>query len=525
MLFPLILCPAVSASQPSANIDGVTIIGHWSDVPGVASFKGIPFAEPPLADLRWRAPKPNHFKRFGTTFNADKFAPACMQSPRILDWYRSMASDFGYPFPEKVFPPLAVSEDCLYLNIWTPALDHNAHLPVLVYIHGGSNKSGWSYEPNYHGHALAKQGAVVISVAYRLGVFGFFSHPELNNQAVSANFALYDIQLALQWIQQHIAAFGGDARNITLFGESAGAQNIAYLMASPQTQGMLHKAILQSAPLLGIPSTRTLIDEQKIGSHFAKQVLIESEVAPNDEITALRAMPPEQLLTLAENHLGNHDFRPIVDGQLISAQLHETLLTNPLHLQALIIGTNGDEYLSSVAVDASEGTFKTILKNSVIQDTAGLIDDISRQRWRQASARLLAANRMLCPAQFLATTLSSRGIPVWMYYFDRVRKDDVAERLGAYHGAELPYVFDTHDIWLPTDDVDRQLTSKINRLWLNFANNGLPEDKGTNWPLFLNPINDERFQLLLGDEVKITAATEKVLCRAFLERAKSIRDE
>ena len=146
-----------------------------------------------------------------------------MQSPRILDWYRDMAEIFGAS--RDVIEALTIDEDCLYLNIWTPSMDPDASLPVMVYIHGGSNVSGWSYEPNYHGHALARRDIVVVSVAYRLGVFGFLSHPDLPPGAPLANFGLWDQIAALRWVQQHIGKFGGDANRVTVFGESSGAED------------------------------------------------------------------------------------------------------------------------------------------------------------------------------------------------------------------------------------------------------------------------------------------------------------
>ena len=224
-----LLCVGVTACniQPEVEVNGEVLHGEYFADTGVAVFRSIPFAEPPLGHLRWRPPQPLGMKL--AYREATAFAPVCMQSPRILEWYRDMAEIFGSS-PD-VFEDLVTSEDCLYLNIWSPDLHEDAALPVMVYIHGGSNKSGWSYEPNYHGHALAKRGVVLVSIAYRLGVFGFLSHPDLDDDNGIANFGLWDQVTALKWIQEYIRQFGGDPERVTVFGESSGAQDILTLMA------------------------------------------------------------------------------------------------------------------------------------------------------------------------------------------------------------------------------------------------------------------------------------------------------
>ena len=172
------------AANPVVEVDGELLQGD-RDRGEIAVFRGVPFAEPPVGDLRWQRPQPLQTK--SAVRDATKFRAACMQSMRILNWYRDLAETFGAS--RNVFDDLAISEDCLYLNVWTPDFRPAARLPVMVFIHGGSNNSGWAYEPNYHGNALAGRGVVVVSIAYRLGVFGFFSHPETSD----ANFGLWEI--------------------------------------------------------------------------------------------------------------------------------------------------------------------------------------------------------------------------------------------------------------------------------------------------------------------------------------------
>ncbi|NNK31837.1 MAG: carboxylesterase family protein, partial [Xanthomonadales bacterium] len=217
---------------PEAIVDGQLLKGEWVGAQKrVAAFRGVPFAAPPVGDLRWRLPRP--LESTAGVRQAQQFAPACMQGRSMIDWYARVAGAFGHG-PEVVEGPVGTSEDCLYLNVWTPAEDSGQGLPVLVFVHGGSNAGGWSYEPNLRGANLAAGGAVVVTVAYRLGVFGFFAHPALEEEAgvPAANFALHDLRIAFRWVREHIEAFGGDPERVTAFGESAGALNLVDLLTA-----------------------------------------------------------------------------------------------------------------------------------------------------------------------------------------------------------------------------------------------------------------------------------------------------
>ncbi|MGI9223245.1 MAG: carboxylesterase family protein, partial [Woeseiaceae bacterium] len=182
-----LLLVAACTREPAVEVSGETLVGkHDADV---IAFLGVPYAEPPVGDLRWRAPQP--LTSTMPRRDATQFAPACMQTMRILDWYRYLAETFGGS--RDYYPDLEVGEDCLYLNIWTPTLDRDARLPVMVWLYGGSNISGWSYERNYHGQALADTGVIVVTVGYRVGLFGFMSHPDMDPTAPVTNFGIWDI--------------------------------------------------------------------------------------------------------------------------------------------------------------------------------------------------------------------------------------------------------------------------------------------------------------------------------------------
>jgi para-nitrobenzyl esterase len=334
LLFIAIIALGGCEQSPSVTVNSELLIGKYVGE-GIAAFLGVPFAEPPVGDLRWHAPRAltSKLERRETT----EFAAACMQTMRILDWYRSMAESFGAS--ADYYDDLRVSEDCLYLNLWTPTLDNEAKLPVMVWVHGGSNKSGWSYEDNYRGHVLAPQGVVVITVAYRQGAFGFLSHPELESESAVANFGLWDLIAALQWIQDNVEHFGGDPNRVTLFGESSGAENILALMFSNEAGEaghLFHRAALQSTAGVGL-SMSTLGDEQRRGADLMAAMGARS-------LQDLRKTSAASLLQAYTELTADHYHSPAIDGQLITESTWESMQASSWPDHALIIGTNADEY-------------------------------------------------------------------------------------------------------------------------------------------------------------------------------------
>jgi len=464
MRIPLLLIAIIALAgcerPPSLTVDGELLVGKYVGE-NVAAFLGIPFAEPPVGDLRWRAPQALTSKqeRRDTT----EFAPACMQTMRILDWYRYMAETFGAS-PD-YYEDLEVSEDCLYLNIWTPTLDSDARLPVMVWIHGGSNISGWSYEKNYRGHILAPQGVIVITVAYRQGVFGFLSHPELEGERAVANFGLWDLVAALRWIQDNIEQFGGDPNRVTLFGESAGSENILALMFSSVAENLFHRAALHSTSGYGL-SMPMLQDEQRRGADLMAAMGVST-------LQELRKADATTLLTTYTELTADHYHAPAIDDQLITESTWESMRTGPWPDHAVLIGTNAGE---------------TSDKNAT-------------------------ARRYACPSQSVAAKRTASGGNAWKYFFSRVREDDAGAQLGAYHGAEYPYVFGVHDDYMTTTAKDLELSTQMQKYWINFASTGNPNGEGlADWPRFMRP--DPLVQEF-GDKITTIPATHPEICASF----------
>ena len=521
--------PAAAAAAPATavptgpapvlEVNGETLVGVASPTPGVDAYLGIPFAAPPTGELRWRAPV--DFQGRGGRREASAFAPACMQSPRILDWYRGMAERFGAS--RDIFPDLAVSEDCLYLNVWAPRERRDEPLPVLVFFHGGSNRSGWSFEPNYHGHRLAAEGVAVVTIAYRLGVFGFFSHPELEGERAQANFGLWDQLAALRWVRRHIGAFGGGKSRVTLFGESAGGGNIAALMLSSAARDLFTGAIIQSGGDFGWPGIRPLADEQARGLVLARA--LDADRPPGLE--ALRRVDAARLLEVAERVFAKHYHAPVVDGAIVTGPLRDQLASNDGPLQRLMIGTNADEYYSAAQRGAGEAAIDAaVAAADVLKMPAARAELGSTPDAADAIDRLATADSMLCPAQLLAEAVARGRRPVWMYEFTRVREGRPAAELGAYHGAELPYVFGTHDGWLPTSATDLRITRAMMQAWVRFATYGSPDPSaaglpvggtaGPRWPPY-GSTELSRVMRFDAEQVMVPPS-EPVLCRLYRDQ-------
>lgn len=472
---------AWSADDP--NYDGTGVLAKTGTE--VIRFSGIRYAQAPVGDWRWRFPRPVLPHTDGH-IDATGWPPACVQDEGNVEWYQGVAAAFGAPAEVAPSRP-DVAEDCLFLNIWTP--DISARLPVMVWIHGGANVNGWSYEPNYRGRELAAMGAVVVSIQYRLGVFGFLAHPSLTAEsphASSGNYGILDQIEALRWIQAHIDRFGGDPGNVTLFGESAGAGDIAYLLLSPLARGLFHRAISQSG---GWPADqrRTLADNETQGVDFLRR----ADVASIDE---LRRQPAQALLATAKEHFQRDYDDPPVDGWLLPAPPADLLARKAFEPRSVMFGFNADEMLMYVAAPTAERWQQAVER---LPNPGPVGDLLAELPIPQRLDELEAATQFTCPSIALAEGFSAGGASTYVYRFDRIRPGD--HGIGAYHGAEIPYVFDTHDAWLPTDAVDRDLTRRMMGYWLNFAATGNPNhDDAPVWPRW----NDDGRTLSLAEEVR-----------------------
>jgi para-nitrobenzyl esterase len=506
-LFLSVLFAASACSRaPEVLIDGELLVGEMHEDTSIAVFRGVPFAEPPIDDLRWRAPQPLTTKQ--ERRDAKEFAAACMQPTRILDWYRYMAETFGAS--GDYYPDLEIDEDCLYLNVWTPELSTDAALPVMVYVHGGSNKSGWSYEKNYHGHALAARGVVVVSITYRLGVFGFLSHPEMDPDEPQSNFGIWDAVAALRWVQDNIRQFGGDPDRVTLLGESSGAQDVLAILFARPAAGLIHRVILQSTAGYGIERMTTVADEKERGVALARRLGVEGP----GSLERLRRIPADQLLQVYEQAFSSYYHSPAIDQQLFSDSTWASIEAGNFGELQMLAGTNRDEWLDYIDIDATaDEVIRTAHELKHLNPEEALAEVISEPSPRRAMDRLITADNYVCASQRTAKRLSESGGSSWMYFFSRVRQGAGGEKLGAYHGAELPYVFGTHDAYTKTTEVDLNLSAVMMGYWAQFAATGDPNADGLpHWPEYLDP---DYSMLEFGDEIAVIPSPEPGLCALF----------
>ncbi|GAB2525212.1 carboxylesterase/lipase family protein [Microbulbifer agarilyticus] len=459
----------------------------------IQSFRGIRYAQPPTGKRRWQAPSPYPLQT--GPVSAQKFGAACIQTSYNTDWYVDVIQAFGGDTAQAP-APAEMSEDCLFLNIWTPTRSKAEEtptkrtmrsLPVMVFIHGGNNLGGWGHEPNYLGAELAASDVVVVTINYRLGIFGFFAHPELSLESPyksSGNAGLLDQIEALRWVQKHIAAFGGDPQKVTVFGESAGGANIGYLMQSPLAAGLFQQAIRQSGTF-DIYQNSTLADEESYGSTLQKRLGV-------FDLAGLRALTAEEILQAGERIFRNveapegmQSFYPVRDGKVLPLDIHAEKYALPL-----MVGFNRDESLmytdhTVVVEDLKRWQvkyFSTAAKRTLNDKLDPAAQNHDEQSIRKRFAALQDATWYDCSAVWVADR-SAENAATFVYRFDRERMGQREPQIGVYHGAELPYIFGSHDAWLPTVKGDHTVSRMMQKYWTNFARYGDPNGPGlAHWP-------------------------------------------
>ncbi len=459
---------ALTASPPAqAQAQDKTIVATDSGkVSGTRSgdimaYKGIPYAAPPVGEGRWRAPAPVRAwlgLRPATDYGAD-----CEHSRR--DWEADRAA-------------APMSEDCLFLNVWAPAKPVKGGAPVLFWIHGGSFTAGSGAQRAYDGTKLAARGAVVVTFNYRLGRFGFFAHPALTPEAGTAatgNWGLMDQLAALRWVQRNIRAFGGDPKNVTIFGESAGGGSVNQMMVMPAAQGLFHKAIAQSGG--GRDEGVKLADAEAKGVAFAR----EAGVA-GDDAAALRAIPVDKVrgkMTLLNSEAATYS-GPMIDGRLVQGRADVAFVEGRQAKLPYMAGANS--YEIGFVPEAFRSAFTMTLG---AQLGAAQAEVKAAYGAAEAYERNLAGDVIFAePARFLAGLAAPNTS--YLYHFDYVPSAKRATDKGAPHGVDVYYVFgNLEDLGVALTDEDRAMAKLMGDYWVSFARSGNPDGDGRPaWPRF-----------------------------------------
>jgi para-nitrobenzyl esterase len=429
---------------------------------GVLVYKGIPYAAPPVGDLRWRAPRPP--AAWHETRKADAFGKGCIAVPGV-------PSEFGGdPGPH--------SEDCLYLNVWTSKAEAGAKLPVMVWFHGGAYVFGSGSLDLYSGVPLAKRGAVVVTINYRLMQLGFFAHPALERESPGGpvNFGLLDQIEALKWVRANIAKFGGDPGNVTIFGQSAGGKSVLALFASPLARGLFHKGIAQSSYIL--PEAK----RAKAVEAGIKTVDALGLPGPDATVEQLRTLPAEKFATLKGKGLSTSPV-PVQGDVVLPYSIQEAFTKGWEARLPLIVGSTGDD----ISVAAAFGVDPDQLLKRL--GAAGFLLRVLYPGERGPELARHAARDVVftMPVRWLADAHATRA-STWRYYFDHVTVANQAKfPNGAEHGAEVPYVLGTLDLFSGTKDIaveqDRAVARVMNSYWFEFARTGNPRADGAPpWP-------------------------------------------
>lgn len=493
-------------SEPLRIDQGVVIGGIDHDNPDIKVFNGLPYA----TARRWTAP--DTAPQWGAIpRDSRKFGAECLQPRAGLGGFvNDIVEGVGLPWWKRILAEkyLAAqarpseSESCLFLNVRTGNLDGDMPVPVMVWIHGGSHQAGAGSTSIYQSNGLVEKGVVLVTINYRLGPLGYLAHPALTEaDGTSGNYGLLDQMAALHWVRRNINTFGGDPNNITVFGESAGAQSVSELMASPYSVGLFDKVILESgsssynalhlkqSPLVNVRSA------EDVGTEFLSTLVPPAAVAVD-----LRAIPAAAIISRAEarSDLTGY-FLPNVDGKILPEMIGKAIRDGNVPHLPMLAGYNADEgslfydEIRSPTILSKQITGTQDEREAALADVFGanpakalqsLYGMESLETWDRGAADMLGDDMFGVHMRFIGKQNADAGQPTWMYMFSRTWPSR-HQTIGAYHSAEIPFVFDSHSSLLPVSHADGKLTDIMTHYWTNFARTGNPNgDRVPEWPKY-----------------------------------------
>jgi len=528
----LLMITALSVHAQTTDVVTISngkIEGTGRQTSGVRMFQGIPFAQPPTGELRWKEPQP--VKNWTDVRSAKQFGPRCMQAP--------IFGDMG-------FRANGMSEDCLYLNVWTPAKAANERLPVLVYYYGGGFVAGDGSEPRYDGESMATKGIVSVTVNYRLGVFGFMAHPELTKESphkASGNYALLDQYAALKWVKENISAFGGDPNNITIAGESAGSVSVSALMASPLSKDLINGAIGESGSILGTLSAVPLAQAEEAGVKFANSFSANS-------IAALRGMETQKIFAEATKggfaSIGR--FPITVDGYFFPESPAAIYAAGKQAHVPLLAGWNSEEMTGQLILKGQPATTENYQK--ALKELYGArADEVAKLYSGSTPDEIMDAATALAGDRFIAYSTwkwadmqTKSGAAVYRYFYARPRPAMKASMgnaspglaggvvrnstapapppaRGAVHSAEIEYALGnltTNNVYEWTAD-DHKVSQVMQDYFANFIKTKNPNGPGLpKWPKLSRGAGDNAPQIMRID-VSTKAEPDKTRARYLFQ--------
>ena len=471
---------------------------------GILSYKGIPFAAPPVGALRWKAPQP--VKPWTGVRKCFSFGPSPMQNS---------PAPFSMWSAEFLIPEEPISEDCLYLNVWSGATGEREKRPVMVWIYGGGFNSGGSAVPIYDGEAMAQKGIVVVSLNYRVGIFGFLAHPQLSKESglnASGNYGLLDQIAALRWVKQNISAFGGDPANVTIAGQSAGSMSVNCLVASPLAKGLFQKAIAQS----GASFTR---------SNAALKTAEEEGVKMQQRLGALSIDEMRRLPADSLQKKGAGTYRPVIDGYVLPEAIADIFQKRMQNEVVLLTGWNEDEGLVFGPLKNAADYRRQAAQENGNDATTFLTFYPGSTDEEAAKSQLALSRDMTFGVQnFAWANLQSRQRKkVYVYRFTRkVPATGAYKKYGAFHTGEVPYVFDNlRFVQRPWEPVDHQIADRLSAYWVNFIRSGDPNGNGlATWPVY-SPA-DKKI-MLLGENQQAVSLPDSAALQFLYNRMTSSR--
>lgn len=498
----LAACSSVPDSTAVLSTPQGPVQGIVTENSAIASYQGIPFAAPPIGDLRWAPPAPA--PTWTETRDASQFGTRCMQATetegdffdRLIDGHGlSWIKSFAIKRVVAAMDPPPVSEDCLYLNVRAPIDAKDA--PVMVWIHGGGHQFGSSDFDYYQANALPERGVVLVTINYRLGAFGYMAHPALSEadpRGVSGNYGTLDQIAALEWVRDNIAAYGGDADRVTIFGESAGAWSVTELMSTPLAKGLFHGSILQSGA-----STYHMSQLEGDGlgwpsGHDTGRLIAKALGLDNPTAETLRAVPAENVQAVITEAMydGLHHIR---DDVVFPKNVGLAFASGQINSVPMIAGYNADEGTLFFPDDPQPTVWLNDLERGdrdmlIAQlsdpfptEAAEIIDLYKLDTDFEAGGTQMMGDEIFgVNIRHAAQATAKTGAPSWTYLFSRIPPSK-KQTLGAFHGAEIPFVFGSHEPVLGLTDDDADLTDTMIRYWASFAENGDPNMPGLpEWP-------------------------------------------